>query len=46
MADPAMATTGTAQAFLIDALIRFSVELQRGNAHVLQRGMQQQLRAK
>jgi hypothetical protein len=30
----------TAQAFLIDAFIRLSVELQRGNAHVLQRGMQ------
>jgi len=31
----------TAEAFLIDAFIRISVELQRGNAHVLQRGMQQ-----
>ena len=31
----------TAEAFLIDALIRLSVELQRGNALVLQRGMQQ-----
>ena len=31
----------TAEAFLIDALISLSVELQRGNAHVLQSGMQQ-----
>ena len=31
----------TAEAFLTDALIRISVELQRGNALVLQDGMQQ-----
>jgi hypothetical protein len=31
----------TAGAFLIDAHIRISVQLQRGNAQVLQRGMQQ-----
>jgi hypothetical protein len=31
----------TAEAFLTDALIRLSVELQRGNAFVLQSGMQQ-----
>ena len=31
----------SAEAFLIDALIRISVELQRGNALVLQRGMHQ-----
>ena len=31
----------SAEAFLVDALIRLSVELQRGNALVLQRGMQQ-----
>jgi hypothetical protein len=31
----------TAESFLLDALIRLSVALQRGNALVLQRGMQQ-----
>ena len=31
----------TAEAFLIDAHIRISVQLQRGNAAVFQRGMQQ-----
>src|SRR4051812_28689454 len=31
----------TAQAFVVDALIRISVALQRGNALVLHRGMQQ-----
>src|SRR5687768_3831028 len=31
----------TAEAFLIDAHIRISVQLQRGNAAVSQRGMQQ-----
>ena len=44
LADPAMATAGActaAEAFLLDALVRLSVALQRGNALVLQRGMQQ-----